>query len=145
MEKTKSEAEEILMAARILRRYAKAANSEEWGDLPWAVEECSDTDGMESCACIVSQGIPKPFDQPQIPAIQYVADAENPDYARYIALMHPGLAIVLADWLETEGNQRAAVDIGQPLPGARYRHSLNMAQMIIAFFRNDQNIRPDEN
>ncbi|MFF8297708.1 hypothetical protein ACF07M_20240 [Streptomyces globisporus] len=89
-------------AAEKLRAAAAAVPSDDWGTRPWHVEECSDTDTMESCPCIVAQGEHKEFDQPQVPLIQYVADAETPEHAAYIVLMHPGVGLALAVLLDAE-------------------------------------------
>lgn len=70
----------------------------EWGDRPWHAEECGNAE-MQHCPCIVAQGEYREFDQPQEPLIQYVADAETPEFAAYIAAMHPGVGELLAKWL----------------------------------------------
>lgn len=92
-------ADELRTAADKVRKLIAAAPSEHWGNRPWHVEECSDTDTMEACPCIVAQGEYRDFDQPQDPPVQYVADAETPEFAAYIAAMHPGVGAALADWL----------------------------------------------
>ncbi|MEU7338668.1 hypothetical protein [Streptomyces sp. NPDC007074] len=97
-----SPTDELRTAADKIRKLAGALPDTDWGDLPWRAEECSDTDDMAPCPCIVSQGERKPFDQPQVPLIQYVADAENPEYAAYIAAMGPSVALAVADWLTRE-------------------------------------------
>ncbi|MGW9245792.1 hypothetical protein [Streptomyces badius] len=94
-------ADQLRAAAEKLRAAAAAVPSDDWGTRPWHVEECSDTDTMESCLCIVAQGEHKEFDQPQVPLIQYVADAETTEHAAWIALMHPGVGLALAAWLES--------------------------------------------
>lgn len=91
--------QELRTAATKLRALIDAVPSEHWGDRPWHVEECSEQ-ATEECPCIVTQGEYKPFDQPQVPLIQYVADAETVGHAHYIAAMHPGVGAALADWLE---------------------------------------------
>lgn len=93
-------ADELRTAADNLRKLIAAVPTEHWGARPWHVEECSDTDDMSSCPCIVAQGEYREFDQPQIPPVQYVADAESPDFAAYIAAMHPGVGTALAKLLE---------------------------------------------
>lgn len=67
---------------------AKGLLSEDWGDRAWAVTACSDT-GSGYCPCIVYQGEYKPFDQPQVPHIRYIADAETPELATWIAQHDP--------------------------------------------------------
>jgi hypothetical protein len=94
-------ADEIQAAAETLRKLAAALPANDWGNRPWHAEECSDTDDMSPCPCIVAQGEYRDFDQPQIPLIQYVADAENPEFAAYIAAMHPAVGLALAGWLAT--------------------------------------------
>ena len=64
---------------------AEALLTEEWGDRPWAVENCSENE----CPCIVYQGEYKPFDEPQVPPIHYIADAETPELATWIARHDP--------------------------------------------------------
>ncbi|MEU8469549.1 hypothetical protein AB0F30_16775 [Streptomyces sp. NPDC029006] len=95
-------ADEMREAAQTIRKLITALPAEHWGNRPWQAEECSDTDDMTPCPCIVSQGEYREFDQPQIPPIQYVADAETPEFATYIAAMHPGVGTALADWLDAE-------------------------------------------
>jgi hypothetical protein len=63
---------------------AKALESGDWGQSPWAVTECS---GF--CPCIVYQGEYKPVLEAQVPLIQYIADAEAPEYAAHIARHDP--------------------------------------------------------
>jgi len=97
-------ADELRTAADTLRKLTGALPANDWGNRPWHAEECNDTDDMSSCPCIVAQGEYREFDQPQIPLIQYVADAETPEFAAYIAAMHPGVGLALADWLELFAN-----------------------------------------
>jgi hypothetical protein len=94
-------ADELRTATDRLRKLIAAVLSEHWGDRPWHAEECSDTDDLSPCPCIVAQGEYREFDQPQIPPVQYVADAESPEFAAYIAAMHPGVGAALAAWLES--------------------------------------------
>lgn len=95
-------AETLRKAATLMRERAEAASAnEDWGTRPWQAEECSN-DVAGNCPCIVSQGEDKPWDEPQLPAIQYVCDAETEEHAAYIAAMHPGVALVIAQWLEGE-------------------------------------------
>ena len=63
---------------------AKGLLSRDWGDRPWAVTECGD-DEAGNCPCIVYQGEYKPVDEPQVPLIRYIADAETPELAAWIA------------------------------------------------------------
>jgi hypothetical protein len=85
-------------AATVLRERAQAVPSR-WPGRPWHVEECaSEEDG--GCPCIVAQGKRAAWDQAQDPPIQYVADAETPEHAAWIATVHPGVGLALADLLE---------------------------------------------
>lgn len=93
-------AEELRAAADKLRRLIAAVPSEHWGDRPWHAEECSDSE-RNSCPCIVAQGERRDFDQPQIPPIQYVADAETSELAAYIAAVGPPVGLAVAEWLDT--------------------------------------------
>ena len=93
-------ADELRTAAEKIRELIDGVPRDLWGDRPWHVEACSDK-ATGDCPCIVTQGEYKPFDQPQVPMIQYVADAETTGHANYIAAMHPGVGLALADWLES--------------------------------------------
>ena len=97
-------ADELRTAAEKLRKLITAVPHEHWGDRPWHAEECSDSN-MKCCPCIVAQGEYRDFDQPQIPPIQYIADAEGPELAAYIAAMHPGVGALLAKWLEETADE----------------------------------------
>ncbi|MEU9218831.1 hypothetical protein AB0D47_20045 [Streptomyces sp. NPDC048376] len=94
-------ADELRTAAAKLRKLVADLPATGWGDRPWHVEECSDTDDMSPCPCIVAQGEYRDFDQPQEPLIQYVADAETVEHGAYIAAMHPGVASAFANLLES--------------------------------------------
>jgi hypothetical protein len=75
----------------------------DWGDRPWAVTQCASSE-TGNCTCIVYQGEYKRADEPQVPLIQYVADAETEAHAAWIARMGPALGLLLADWLDAEAN-----------------------------------------
>jgi hypothetical protein len=98
---TTSPADELRQAAATLEKLLAALPVDQWNGRPWHAEECSDTDDMTPCPCIVAQGEYRDFDQPQDPPIQYVADAENPEFAAFIAAMHPGVGAALAKWLDS--------------------------------------------
>lgn len=109
-------ADEITTAATRLRTLASALPANDWGDRPWHAEECNDTDDTNPCPCIVAQGEYREFDQPQIPLIQYVADAENPEYAAYIAAIHPGVGLALGELLD------AAAGLARAYPEMAHDH-----------------------
>jgi hypothetical protein len=96
-------------AAKLLRDRATAVPSDRWGHRPWHVEECSDP-AMGECPCIVAQGERAHWSEAQDPPMQYVADAETAEYATWIALMHPGVGLALADWLEAIVGEMTAAD-----------------------------------
>jgi len=125
---------ELRAATAKLRALAAGLPTEHWGDRPWHTEECSDTDGTSPCPCIVAQGEYQEFDQPQIPPVQYVADAETPAHAAYIAAMHPGVAILLAKWLDLEADviaARTAEDgSGEHAVDLAGDHALALARLI---------------
>lgn len=93
-------ADRLREAAGVVRELSAAARSEDWGDRPWHVEQCSDVH-LGECACIVAQGEHLDFEQAQVPPIRYVADAETPELATWIALMNPAVGEALAAWLES--------------------------------------------
>lgn len=94
-------------AAEGIRAAVAAVQQGAWEGRPWAVENCSE----HECPCIVHQGEYKPWNEAQVPPIQYVADAETPEHAAYIASMHPGVGLALAGWLEDEA-ERARLSMG---------------------------------
>lgn len=122
-------ADELRTAADKIRKLAADLPSTGWGNRPWHVEECSGTDDMSPCPCIVAQGEYRDFDQPQEPPMQYVADAETVEHGAYIAAMHPGVGTALADWLDATA---AALDKHAPV-GWQARlepHALAVARAI---------------
>ena len=120
-----SPADQLRAAAAALRTASDALPTEHWGNRPWHAEECNDTDDMASCPCIVAQGKYRDFDQVQDPPIQYVADAETPEHAAYIALMHPGVGHALAQWLNAEAGHLDHDDYP-----AAHPHALAVARAI---------------
>lgn len=96
-----SPAEVLRAAAALMRERAQAVRSAchtDWGDRPWDTEDCAEF----GCVCIVYQGEHKPWEEAQVPLIQYVADCETDAHATHIASWHPAMAAAVADWLEAE-------------------------------------------
>lgn len=58
-----------------------------------------------------------------------VAYGDAPGDLQYIAAMHPGVGLALADWLDREADHRHAVDVGQPIPGGE--HALAVARQLL--------------
>lgn len=96
---------EINTAADKLDELIDAVPRKDWGDRSWHVEECSDADTMKFCPCIVAQGEYREFNQPQNPPVQYVADAETPEHAAYIAAMDPGVGRAVVRLLKQVANE----------------------------------------
>lgn len=92
-----SPSEILTAAAKLLRERAAATEPDVMAlrGVAWHAEECD----RDRCACIVAQGAQFPADYVQ-PG-RYIADAETPELAAWIALMHPGVGLVLADWLDS--------------------------------------------
>lgn len=105
-----SPSSELRAAADKLRSLVNALPVNKWGNRPWHAEECSDTDGFDSCLCIVAQGEYRKWDKPQDPPVQYVADAETVEHAAYIAAMHPGVGAAVATWLDRKAHIAAEVE-----------------------------------
>jgi hypothetical protein len=93
-------ADALRAAARRIRECAAAiAAPEPVNSEPWHTDECGDAD-HGNCPCIVAHGRIGRGTDHEIPA-RYIADAETPELARWIALMHPGVGELIADWLES--------------------------------------------
>lgn len=104
-------AEELRAAAEKLRTLTKAVDAPDLPDQSWHVEACANKETGD-CPCIVAQGT---CDLEYGPvAALYIADAETPELAAYIAAMGPPVALALADWLDS-----AAVDAEQIGPDHR--------------------------
>lgn len=93
-----SDADLLRRAASRLLEAAYAADTSAhtfWTD-PWKAEDCIQEypESPKPCPCIVSQG---DLDRG---AVQYIADAETPEYATWIAMMSTQLAEPLAKMLE---------------------------------------------
>ena len=99
-------AAELLAAAEKLRAIATVV-----GD-PDHTDQCGDKDRGE-CPCIVAQGHNTKAGGPTT-SLNYIADAEHPDLAAYIALMHPGVGIAVAGWLEAESGCLSGPDVMSP-------------------------------
>jgi hypothetical protein len=84
-------------AADKIRALATVLDSPEFPGLPWRAVECSDPD-RDECPCVVVQARPG-HDGLGAPMF-YVADAETPECAAFIAAMGPGVGVALADWLD---------------------------------------------
>jgi hypothetical protein len=105
-------AEELRAAAEKLRTLTKTVDAPDLPDQSWHVEACSNEETGD-CPCIVAQGRVS-FGDGDSTAMFYVADAETPECAAYIAAMGPPVALALADWLDS-----AAIDAGQIGPDHR--------------------------
>lgn len=96
-------AEQLRAAAAKLRDLAKVINAPDLPDQTWHTEECAD-DERSNCPCIVAQGQyaaePHGTHQP----IYFVADAETPECAAYIAAMGPNVGTALADLLDDQAD-----------------------------------------
>jgi hypothetical protein len=105
-----SPSEILTAAAKLLRERATAiAPAAPATAQPWHVKDCagqSETGG--DCPCIVAL---TQYDDSSGFGVstRYVADAETPGYARWIALMHPGVGLALADWLERAARSHDAL------------------------------------
>ena len=133
-------ADEIRRAAALMRQRAQAVPQGEWAGRPWGAEQCSD-DEAGNCACIVYQGEYKPYNEPQVPPIQYVADAETPEHAAHIAGMHPLVALAVADWLDAEAERADGadgVDVSDLYPKwlSTFSHSLAIVRAYLGEARN---------
>lgn len=93
---------------------------------PWHVEDCADEgEGSNDCPCIVAYTQHDDSSGFGV-ATHYVAEAETTEYAAWIALMHPGVGLALADWLDTaaatwayltNANQDAALAVARQILG----------------------------
>jgi hypothetical protein len=90
-------ADELRTAADRLRKLTAAIHAPDLPHQAWHTEECAD-DEQGNCPCIVAQGQHGDWDAPPTP-LYYVADAETPEVAAYIAAMGPNVGTLLADWL----------------------------------------------
>lgn len=90
-------ADELCTAAERLRALTKAIDAPDLPDQSWHVEACA-SEERGDCPCIVAQGTYS-LEHGSVPVF-YVADAETPECATYIAAMHPGVGIALALLLE---------------------------------------------
>jgi hypothetical protein len=104
-------ADELRTAAQKIRDLTKAIHAPDLPDQSWHTEECAD-DEQGNCPCIVAQGVCN-TDDGFVQPLYYVADAETPECAAYIAALHPGVGAALADWLEASADY-ASVSVGHP-------------------------------
>lgn len=107
-----SPSEILTAAAKLLRERAAATEPDVMAlrGVAWHAEECD----RDRCACIVAQGAQFPADYVQ-PG-RYIADAETPELAAWIALMHPGVGLVLAGVLEQAAEALEGADVPEDEP-----------------------------
>lgn len=105
---TPAPADELKTAAATLRKLTAAIHAPDLDDQAWHTEECAD-DEQGNCPCIVAQGAIGLLAGPSTP-IYYIADAETPEVAAYIAAMGPDVGELLADWLDSAAED--AMQIG---------------------------------
>ncbi|MFI8535397.1 hypothetical protein ACIGMX_34770 [Streptomyces aquilus] len=98
-------ADELKTAATTLRQLTAAIHAPDLTDQAWHTEQCAD-DEQGNCPCIVAQGAIG-LEYGSVP-LYYVADAETPELAAYIAAMGPNVGDALADWLDAEARRLAA-------------------------------------
>lgn len=119
-------AELLLAAAERLRNATSPLMAGHRGLVPWHTEQCANIhhEDVQECACIVAQG-----DSGRLRTM-YIASAETPALASYIALMHPGVGVALADWLEDTAKEMAVVE------GTEYEYEYEqgivVARLILA-------------
>ena len=99
--------QELAAAAETLRQLTAAIHAPDLDDQSWHTEECAD-DEQGNCPCIVAQGAIG-LEYGSVP-LYYVADAETPEVAAYIAAMGPNVGALLADWLDSAAED--AMQIG---------------------------------
>ena len=103
-----SPADELRAAATKIRTLATAIEAPDLPDQNWHTEACA-SEERGDCPCIVAQGTCNtegPFVQP----LFYVADAETPECAAYIAAMGPPVALALADLLDETSTEVTAAE-----------------------------------
>ena len=123
-------AEELRTAAKLMRERVQGATAG-----PWTVREEHGRDIADegwSDVRVVRPGAGV--------AITYLSNvlegSPHEDNAAYIASMHPGVALAVADWLEAEADRAAEIDgfedsASYPLMLAGFRHSLAVARAYL--------------
>jgi hypothetical protein len=130
--------QELAAAAETLRQLTAAIHAPDLDDQSWHTEECAD-DEQGNCPCIVAQGAIG-LEYGSVP-LYYVADAETPEVAAYIAAMGPNVGALLADWLDDEARRLAATalpdwqDVVSP-------HALAVARAVNAATHTSGSRRP---
>lgn len=119
-------ANRLRTAARVLRHHANAATPGPWG----VGNDTTVAQNMEQVApgrCRYTQKVaaPNPWDYEDAPDDEHAEERARFD-ADYIATMHPGVALALADWLDAAARDEEA----GPMRGDRY--PLAVADLILA-------------
>lgn len=88
-------------AAQKVREHAAAAlPADHRLAQPWHTKTCADEyEDTDGCPCFVTYAEHDDGSGAGV-SIRYVAEAETTGYAAWIALMHPGVGLALADWLD---------------------------------------------
>lgn len=100
---TETPAQTLHRAAEKLRGLAKAAIADGWTG-PTATAQAWAPYGSGQRRLIVGSGRRQydPADPEAWVPTRYIADAEEESFATLIAAAHPGLMLLLADWLDAE-------------------------------------------
>lgn len=98
---------ELRAAATRIRDLAAAIDAPSLPDQSWHTEACA-SEERGDCPCIVAQGRYPAEPSGALQPVFYVADAETPELAAYIAAMGPTVGLALADWLDAEAARLTA-------------------------------------
>jgi hypothetical protein len=114
-------------AAKLLCDRAEAVAARDPSeDGSWHVVECADETAGD-CPCIVAQGRQSYGDDMETPK-WYVADAETPEIAQWVAMMDPGVGLGIAEWLRAMAHrERANEQAATQIWGARPDHPDRLA------------------
>lgn len=115
-------ADELRAAAKKLRSLSLAVGDPDHPGLPWHTDQCGDKSRGE-CPCIVAQGHTATTSGLST-SLNYIADAEHPDIAAFIATLHPGVGLALARWLDAEAGCLSGPDTVSP-------HALAAARLVL--------------
>lgn len=102
-------ADELRQAAETLRKRVDAATPGPW-TLIWDSCDCADGYGCSHGSWVHAIRFPVPVQEPIRPGGEVLShhyesgvDEVPPETVEYIATMHPGVGLALADWLDTAG------------------------------------------
>lgn len=120
-------ADQLRRAAKVLREHAEAA-SRDMGTSAWKVAELTEQERENGQITPEGRPYPQEITNDRAVLIAQCFEGGVPTFAPYIALMHPPVALALADWLDVIADD---MERNAELPGVGWNQAEALARAIL--------------